>query len=252
VRHIRHANAVWLDSGNSNCRITANVLADVLTVSAAVHMEMNRNYVQLDNNVIWNVRNSEPGTPGQRGAAGSGVFIHATDRLIVAQNLIGHCDNDGVYPVLRPERGGSGTGRENYIYNNIFTNCGKAAIVFLNEYNQADGNVYVSMPDGYLGVTTGESEQWLDLPQWRESYGWDKNGTKASMSIDFDPDRLELTMDAEELPGVEVFNGIDTDIFGKPTGEKRAPGPFVDPGASPTRLVDPRAAALAETTPAKE
>ena len=43
IRHIRHANAVWLDSGNSNCRITGNVLADVLTVSAAIHMEMNRN-----------------------------------------------------------------------------------------------------------------------------------------------------------------------------------------------------------------
>ncbi len=43
IRHIRHANALWLDSGNSNCRITGNVIADVLTVSAAIHMEMNRN-----------------------------------------------------------------------------------------------------------------------------------------------------------------------------------------------------------------
>ena len=42
VRHIRHGNAVWFDSGNANCRITGNVFADVLTVSAAVHMEMNR------------------------------------------------------------------------------------------------------------------------------------------------------------------------------------------------------------------
>ena len=31
VRHIRHANAIWLDSGNANCRLTRNVFADVLS-----------------------------------------------------------------------------------------------------------------------------------------------------------------------------------------------------------------------------
>jgi hypothetical protein len=252
IRHIRHANAVWFDVGNSNCRITQNVLADILTVSAAIHMEMTRNYMQVDNNIIWNVRNSEPGTPGQRGAAGSGIFIHATDRLCVAQNIIGHCDNAGVYPVLRPERRGSGTGQENYIYNNIFTNCGKAAILFLNENNKADGNVYVSMPDGFLGYTIDESQKWLDLQQWRETYGWDKNGVSLSMNLDFDTNSLELTMDAQELPSVAVFNQIDSDIFGKPTGEKRAPGPFVDPDVSHTRIVDPRITAPLETTPTKE
>jgi hypothetical protein len=252
IRHIRHANAVWFDVGNSNCRITQNVLADVLTVSAAIHMEMNRNQNQIDNNVIWNVRNAEPGTPGQRGAAGSGIFIHATDHLIIAQNIIGHCDNAGIYPVLRPERRGSGTGQENSIYNNIFTHCGKAAILFLNENNKADGNVYVSMPDGFLGFTTNESQKWLDLQQWYETYGWDKNGASLSMNLDFDTDSLELTMDVQELPSVVVFNQIDSDIFGKPTGEKRAPGPFVDPGVSLTRIVDPRIAVPVETTPVKK
>ena len=33
IRHIRHANAVWFDSGNVNCRITGNIFADVVTVS---------------------------------------------------------------------------------------------------------------------------------------------------------------------------------------------------------------------------
>ena len=47
-------------------------------------------------------------------------------------------------------------------------------------------------------------------------------------------------MGAQRLPSVAVFNKIDNDIFGKQTGDKRAPGPFVDPGASPTRRVDPR------------
>lgn len=72
------------------------------------------------------------------------------------------------------------------------------------------------------------------------------------MQLNFDPDRLELTMHAQELTSVAVFNQIDSDMFGKPTGKIRSPGPFVDLGASTTRLVDPRVAAQAETTPVKE
>ena len=41
IRHMRHANAAWWDVDNVNCRITKNIFADVLTVGAAVHMEMN-------------------------------------------------------------------------------------------------------------------------------------------------------------------------------------------------------------------
>jgi hypothetical protein len=249
IRHIRHANAVWLDSGNNNCRITGNVFADVLTVSAAIHMEMNRNYNQIDNNIIWNVRNAEPGTPGQRGAAGSGIFIHATDRVIVAQNLFGHCDNAGVLPVLRPERTGAGAARENYIYNNIFANCGKAGIVLLNEQNEADGNVYVSLPASFLGFFTAETNRWFDLPGWRESHGWDKHGALGDMQLDFDPDHLELTITIHNpLPTVSVFNHIDKDMFGKATGDNRVPGPFADPGAMRALHVDPRAGLQHENT----
>jgi hypothetical protein len=80
VRHIRHANALWLDSGNANCRVTGNVFADVATVSAGIHLEMNRAENQIDNNIIWDIRKAEPGTLGQRGAAGSGVFLHASEK----------------------------------------------------------------------------------------------------------------------------------------------------------------------------
>jgi len=41
LRHIRHANAVWFDSGNVNNRITGNVIADVVTVAAAVQRCIN-------------------------------------------------------------------------------------------------------------------------------------------------------------------------------------------------------------------
>jgi hypothetical protein len=241
IRHIRHANAVWFDSGNVNNRITSNVFADVVTVSAAVHIEVNLEQNQIDNNVIWDVRNAEPGTPGQRGCAGSGIFINASNRVIIAQNLIGRCDNSGVFAIIREDRAGTGTASENKIYNNIFTRCGKSAIVFLNAHNEADGNVYASMPSGYLGFTTSESKQWLDLPAWRETHGWDKHGSVADMEIDFNPDSLELTMSSKQpLAKVSAFNHIDDDLFGKATGDTRYPGPLADPGAKSVWKVDPR------------
>ena len=61
VRHMRHANAIWLDVGNANCRLTRNVFADVVSVSAAVHMEMTIETNQIDNNVIWDVAQRRAG-----------------------------------------------------------------------------------------------------------------------------------------------------------------------------------------------
>ena len=241
VRHIRHANGIWLDSGNNNCRITRNVFADILSVSAAVHMEMNTAQNQIDNNVIWNVRNAEPGTPGQRGCAGSGIFINATDKLIIAQNLIGRCDNSGIFAITRPDRARSGTASDNSVDNNIFADCNKSAIVFLNQNNQADGNLYVGMPKDFLGFFTGDSKQWLDLTNWRGTHGWDKNGAMGDVQIDFDPDRLELTISSNQpLPKVSVAHQVDSDILGKAAGATRVPGPLADPGARRNWHIDPR------------
>lgn len=241
VRHIRHANAVWLDSGDANCRLTRNVFADVLSVSAAVHMEMNTQTNQIDNNVIWDVRNAEPGTPGQRGCAGSGIFDNATDKLIVAQNLIGRCDNSGVFAITRPDRRGSGTGTGNIISNNIIAKCDRSAVLFLNPDNQADGNAYAGMPDRFQAYGEGDAKQYVDLPSWRQMHGWDTNSVIADAQIDFDPDTLELTMSTRQpLPKVTVVNHIETDILGNDTKDTRVAGPLASPGAKRTWKVDPR------------
>jgi Right handed beta helix region len=242
IRHVRHANALWLDSGNSNSRITANVFADVLTVSAAIHMEMNRAANQIDDNIIWDVRNAEPGTPGQRGAGGSGIFLHASERQIVAQNLIARCDNVGVFPALRPERANAGNGREHEIHNNVFARCDKGGIVFAHENNRADGSFYASLPERFGGLGEADARQWLDLAAWR-AHGWDRQGGTVELELSFDPDRLELTIAGPPAwPAVPVFNGIDTDLVGQVTGARRPPGPLADPGAMRVRSVDPRAA----------
>jgi len=241
VRHLRHANAIWLDSGDANCRLTKNVFADVLSVSAAVHMEMNTQPNQIDNNIIWDVRNAEPGTPGQRGCAGSGIFDNATDKLIIAQNLIGRCDNSGIFAITRPDRRGSGTGTGNIVSNNIFAKCDRSAILFLNPDNKADGNVYVSMPDRFQGYGEGDAKQYADLPVWRDRHAWDTKSVVADAQIDFDPDALELTIATRQpLPTVSAVNHIETDILGNDAGETRVPGPLANPGAKREWKVDPR------------
>jgi hypothetical protein len=244
IRHIRHANGLWLDSDNRNSRITSNVLADVLTVSAAIHIEMTREANLIDDNIIWDVRNAEPGTPGQRGAGGSGIFLHASEHQIVAQNLIGRCDNVGVFSVLRPERARAGSGREYVIRNNIVAQCAKGGIVFVDEANAADGNVYSGLPEKFGGLAGDQAVQWLDLAAWR-ARGWDAHGAVASLQLTFDPDRLELTVHSPvPLPKLPVFDGLDGDLTGRATGSERPAGPLAEPDAAGVHPVDPRSAPL--------
>lgn len=240
VRHIRHANGLWLDVGNTNNRVTGNVFADIETVSAAIHMEMSVAQNQIDNNIIWDIRNAEPNTGGQRGAGGSGVFLHASDRQIVAHNLIGRCDNVGVFPVFRADREGSGTGIEHKIYNNIFARCNKGGVVFIQEKNEADGNIYAAMPKNFQGLFTGDKQNWLDLNAWN-SHGWDKQGALANLDIDFDADRLELKINGKEsVKKVPTFNNIESDFFGGTVESLRHPGPFNNLPDFQSGLVDPR------------
>ena len=241
VRHMRHANAIWLDSGNANCRLTKNVFADVVSVSAAVHMEMNTQPNQIDNNLIWDVRNAEPGTPGQRGCAGSGIFENASDQLIIAQNLIGRCDNSGIFAITRPDRQGSGTGAGNVVSNNIFAKCDKSAIVFLNPKNEAAGNVYVGLPAQFQGYGEGDAKQYVDLAAWHSAHGWDTGSVVSDAQVEFDPDRLELAISTSgPLPKVAAINQIEADLLGQRAGPTRVPGPLADPGAKRTWKVDPR------------
>ena len=253
VRHMRHANAVWWDVGNANCRITSNVFADVLTVGAAIHIEMTPGQNAIDNNIVWDVRNAEPGTPGQRGCAGSGIFDNATDNLIIAQNLIGRCDNAGIFGIVRPDRANGGSGRGNTVANNIFAMC-KSAIIFLNPDNKADGNVYADMPRDFQGLFEGvatkdyDPDAWQkikyrDLAAWRALHGWDKQSVMADLQIAFDADTLQLTISmAKPLPRMPAVSQIRNDMLGKAAGELRVAGPLAITGVKSVLHVDPRVA----------
>ena len=209
------ADHLWLDCGNENNRITGNLFLNGFEQREAIFIECTREGVNLiDHNVIWNVEGRfdpakipvEPGSSGwyklreNEAVNGYGIYGEGTDRLHVSHNLIGRCHHSGYY--LKPvpfrmfglERGG--TSRDAKIRNNIFYDCGEAAIDFPTKDNEAEGNLYVKMQGGYLRVMYPEPENCLNLPAWQEFFGFDKEGQNAWFDIDLD----EETGEAEFRP----------------------------------------------------
>lgn len=246
IRHMRNAAGFWLDVGNVNNRVTRNIIADVVSVSGIIHIEATHEQNQIDNNIIWGVKNSESGG-GLEDSGGTCIFVQGTDKLIISQNLIGNCQTISVFaaPVEKRIIGTrGGTARDNKVYNNIFHSWGTAALGFMNIHNRTDGNLYILPPraGGYLRILAPEPQQWLDLAAWREFYGWEKNGALGEGEISFDAEKLELTLIPRGAwPAVPVFNSVNTDFFGAKTGATRSPGPFADLKEGFTRRnIDPR------------
>ena len=268
-RNTLRADHLWLDCGNENNRITGNLFLDGIEQREAIFIECTREGINLiDNNIIWNVPGrfdpdkvpKEPGSSGwyklreNDAVNGYGIYGEGTDRLYIAHNLIGHCRHSGYY--AKPvgfrmhgmERGG--TSRDARIINNIFYECGEAAIDFPTRDNQAEGNLYVKMQGGYLRVMYPEPEVCLNLPAWQEFCGFDKNGENAWFDIEIDADkktavfrtaqerpfamprqleRLNMIMDPRKVRRVPATDGVPCDITGTPrTGDDALPGPFAD------------------------
>ena len=267
-RNTLRADHLWLDCGNENNRITCNWFLDGIEQREAHFIECTREGVNLiDNNVIWNVPGrfdpskvpQEPGSSGwyklreTEAVNGYGVYGEGTDRLYVAHNLIGRCRHSGYY--LKPvgfrmhgmDRGG--TSRDAKIINNIFYDCGEAAIDFPTRDNTAEGNLYVRMQGGYLRVMYPEPEVCLNLPAWQEFCGFDREGQNAWFDIEVDTEnrtvafrtakegpfamprqleRLQMILDPEQVKPVAAAEGVPCDLTGAPrTGEPVLPGPFL-------------------------
>ena len=161
---------------------------------------------------------------------GYGIYLEGTDRLRIVNNLIGKCDKAGFFAKvvafrLMPKRGG--TSRENKFFNNLFYECGEAAVILPNQHNELDGNAYAKMPPGYLRVMYPEPEMCLDLETWREFCGFDKAGCECDMEIDINSEDLtmEVTINTE-LPEVKADEKVSTDYFGENTEGLRMPGPI--------------------------
>ena len=255
-RNTFRADHLWLDCGNENNRITGNLFLNGIEQREAIFIECTRDGINLiDNNIIWNVEGrfdpaKIPEEPGSSGwyklreldvVNGYGIYGEGTDRLHISHNLIGKCRHSGYY--MKPvgfrmhgsDRGG--TGRDAKIINNIFYDCGEAAIDFPTRDNTAEGNLYVRMNGGYLRVMYPEPEVCLNLPAWKEFCGFDQEGQNAWFDIDVNEEtgkvtyrrsedgpvglpaqlaRLSLIRDPKEVKKVRADGG-DGEVY---------PGPF--------------------------
>ncbi len=260
IKECYGCDALWMDVGNENCRITSNLFLDGIDSREHIFIECSRDAENLiDNNIIWNVegrydRNAVPAEPGSSGwyktteldiRNGYGIYLEGTDRLRMVNNLIGRCNKAGFFAKvvafrLWPRRGG--TSRENKFFNNLFYRCGEAAIILPNQHNEVEGNTYAKMPPGYLRVMFPEPEMCLDLPTWQEFCGFDRNGSVGDMEIEIDSSDLMMTVTIKEaLPEAAADAKVCTDYFGNKTGEKRVAGPVVDLSGRKARFsVDPR------------
>ena len=229
VRHIRHANGIWLDIGNGNERITGNVFADIPgnVNPHGIHIEGSNELNEIDNNIFRSHRRD------------SHPRHESRDRCVQpVSGLQSMRRFESGFNGPRPIGGHTNDVHNLTVYGNIFFKPGRSAIEFTNKRNDTDWNVYPASasPFGgrggggpFLRVKSPEPQEWHNLESMREEYGWDKNGVMATIDATFDPDKLELTlsMKGEVKPG-PVYKSIDTDFFGHAVNGDRVPGPFAD------------------------
>ena len=261
IRRSIGCDSIWMDVNNYNCRLTGNVLIDGIDSREHIFMECGRDdETMIDNNIIWNVegrfdRDAVPKEPGSSGwykelqlsvENGYGIYGEGTDRLRIVNNLIGKCHDSGYYAKIvafRLNKRG-GTARECKFFNNLFYDCGTAAIKFPNEHNEAEGNAYAKMPrlGGYLRVLQPAPTMCLDLDAWREFCGFDLTGCESDIAIDIDSAKLEMTVEVKtELPKVKTDEKTQTDYFLKSVGDTRVAGPLGTLAAGKTVInIDPR------------
>jgi len=281
LKNTFRADHLWMDCGNENNRITGNLFLDGIEQREAIFMECTKDGINLiDNNIIWNVEGrfdpakvpAEPGSSGwyklteNDAVNGYGIYAEGTDRLYIANNLIGRCRSAGYFakPVSFRMKGveRGGTSRDNHFINNIFYDCKEAAIKMPTKDNESEGNLFVKMQGGYLRVIYPQPQVCLHLPAWQEFMGFDKNGQDGWFNIDVDTDNYEVRFSLlnsrlsgfgnierhrnyvyspADVKPVEKDALIGTDFFGEElTGSKCLPGPFKALGTEITYSVDPR------------
>lgn len=225
-RHIRHAQGIWLDCGNENCRITNNVFHDVETVGAAVYSEMNYEVNLVDDNFFWDIRNVAERDDG-KGFAGDGAAVKAdcNDRLIVAHNFFGKVQGYAIAFTLnqsgRKMLGRTGLCRANVALNNVLFRCPNRVLLGRRAENKVDGNLYDAANSDYsFTVRTPEPACLQNLSGWQEFFGLDKNSTEAAVDAEFDPESLTLSWRIKgETPGCRPLDLLKD-------ADRPVPGPF--------------------------
>jgi len=200
-RHIRHAPGLWLDYLNRNCRVTANVFADIESIHGGVYIEVSHDLNVVDHNILWDVRGL--GRP----RTGYGVDVDTGEECIVAHNLFGKIRDWYAVSVNLDQRtrvvgGRVGLCRRHKVVNNVFVECPKRIMLSRVQDNQSDGNLFDQRDDATsLCVEYPEPQALVNLSAWQRYYGLDKNSRHARIEADFDPETLKLSLTVDgELP----------------------------------------------------
>ncbi|MCF8361824.1 MAG: right-handed parallel beta-helix repeat-containing protein [Prolixibacteraceae bacterium] len=204
-RDIVHAPGIWLDYiASKNCRVTNNVFTGITSARGCVYIEVSHERCRVDHNIFHNTK-SQYWISGDYGAGGSALYTDGSDSIQFDHNLIYDIENTGYGSYANADRivkGRGGTERAQNVIHNIFVKCGKHAIEFPNRHNNANNNVFSSMPAGYLKLKNPEPSLLLDLKAWQDYYQWGKQSLLIpGIQVDVDPQELLISISSsEELP----------------------------------------------------
>ena len=257
IRHLVHAEGIWLDYQNVNTRVTGNIIGDTMeTLRGGIYLEASQDSNMLDHNIIWKATEGKGGgSYNMPPHGGWGITVDGSDETIIAHNIIGDTQDAGIkFRTIEGRIVGTrgGTTRRNKVLNNIFYRCGKA-IDLSNQDNKADGNLYTrdwgKVNDETQGVGRGLNwVSWLspalmlDLEAWQKYFGFDKNSAYADMTIEVDLDALTMKWSfSGNTPLVPTEKHFKQDLLGETADGERKPGPLLRLPATPTTVaVDPR------------
>ncbi|PYV34753.1 MAG: transcriptional initiation protein Tat [Acidobacteria bacterium] len=258
IRHLVHAEAIWLDYLNANTRVTGNVMGDTLeTLRGGIYLEASHESNMLDNNIIWKATEGKGGgSYNMPPHGGWGITVDGSDETVIAHNLIGLTQDAAIkFRTVESRIVGTrgGTSRRNKVLNNIFYRCGKA-IDFSNADNSAEGNLYTNdwgevtdenqpVGRGLNWVSGPGAPSILDLDAWQRFFGFDMHGAYADMSIEVDLDALTIAWSVKgDLPRAPVDPHFKHDLLGKAAEGSRLPGPLLQVPQQLTKMpIDPRA-----------
>ena len=242
VRNMEFCDGLWLDCGNSNCRITSNVFVDMPdTLRGAIIFEGTRFHNLVDNNVIADIgallykdkakelwlNNWQ--TMDKRGEEGNGIYSLGSDDVTIVNNLIINAANSGFHSYSIPLRmiDGRGSTERDFKIITIYSICRQSAVNFDNINNFLDGNVYIDVPPGYIKILNPDPMQALDLESVKRYFNWEMNGAVADAEIELDPETLTLSIEIKtDIPRVTCYKHVRNDILGNHRESECYPGPF--------------------------
>ena len=197
VRHIRHANGIWLDIGNANDRLTGNVFADIPgdVNPHAIHIEGSDGLNEIDNNIFSDLT--------------GGILIRDTNNVIIAYNLFLNCKEvcvdtvsgiNGPRPDRRPhEQCAQPDGarqcvlRHGPLGNRVQQRQERCRRQRVSGLAGGPMAAFFGQPISAREVSRA-GRSGTTCESWREQHGWDMNGATADIAASLDPDTLELTM----------------------------------------------------------